>query len=110
MGLYDMFHGNCPFCGKDYVGQTKFFECEMFCFEPGNTVCSVDNMRLEMKEHCIGCLEHPVAVIKDGVFLGFEKDNPTDREGHWGAILQVGEDRREVHDEMIKDAMEAEEK
>ena len=67
----------------------------------------VEDMRLEMKERCIECDKHPIAVIEKGVFISFEKDKPTDKEGYFGAILQDGENRKEVYDEMIKDAMEA---
>ena len=41
MGLYDTFTGKCPFCGKEYYGQSKWFECEMLTFEPGNTVSDI---------------------------------------------------------------------
>jgi len=107
MGLYDIFHGKCPFCDTDYAGQTKFFDCEMLHLDPGDPISAFNygDMRLEMKERCLKCNKHPIAVIKDSIFVGFEKDKPTEREGYFGELLHDGEDRREVYDEMIKDAI-----
>lgn len=110
MGLYDTFHGKCPFCNVDYMGQTKLFACEMLYFEIEKPLAAFDygDMRLEMKERCIDCNKHPVAVIKDGIFVGFEKDKPTNREGCFGTTLQkdeVDELLDKIVDEVIKRAM-----
>lgn len=92
-GEYDIFYGECPFCGAAYIGQSKLFDCAMNHFEVGKPLSAFNygDMRLEMKDQCIDCEKHPIAVIKDSIFAGFEKDKPTKREGSWGAVLPLAQ-------------------
>lgn len=93
MGLYDIFSGKCPFCNADYVGQTKFFVCEMLTFEVGNFVSDfIEDIRLDMKEQCPNCKKYPVVIIKNHRFVGFEKDNATYKEGNFRTLLQYDEE------------------
>lgn len=89
MGCPDVIKGKCPFCGKEYQGQTKFFDNICESYNIGDKIADPHiSIRLRLKNDC-SCGESPVAVITNGILISLEKDNPIFEEEAWGNFRKV---------------------
>jgi len=93
MGCYDELSGFCPNCGKEFICQTKIFDCTLKTIKSGDNVSSNqdrsnESLKLRVKYPC-ECDFYPVATINNGVFEGFLKCQADYIEGAFGHVMEA---------------------
>jgi hypothetical protein len=77
MGVYDSFFGRCAKCGTEIEIQVKAFNSNCATFYKGDAVLmseAPDNFMLEDRHSCYECGYVNTIVVKDRVFVGFDKE------------------------------------
>jgi len=77
MGVYDSFFARCAKCGTGIEIQVKVFDSCCSTFHKGDNVDlseAPDNFMVEDRHSCHECGYVNTIVVKDRVFLGFDKE------------------------------------
>ena len=77
MGCYEMIHGKCPSCGKDFTVQSKLGDCAMVNLNIDSEFPGLPeelySKNILLKERCFECGGKIVMILMNDQIIGFGK-------------------------------------